>query len=123
MKNITVIGAGSMGNGIAHLFAQNGFLVNLVDPVATQLEKAIQTIDRNLDRQIAKGGLTETQKKTALSNIRSHTVLTEAVKNADLVIEAATENEALKLKIFKELGEAAPAGCILASNTSSISIT
>jgi 3-hydroxybutyryl-CoA dehydrogenase len=123
MKNISVIGAGSMGNGIAHLFAQNGFLVNLVDPVATQLEKAIQTIERNLDRQIAKGGLTEEQKKSALSNIRSHTILTEAVKNADLVIEAATENEALKLKIFKELGDAAPAGCILASNTSSISIT
>jgi 3-hydroxybutyryl-CoA dehydrogenase len=123
MKNISVIGAGTMGNGIAHVFAQNGFLVNLVDPVTTQLEKAIQTIDRNLDRQIAKGGLTEEQKKTALSNIHPHTILSEGVKYADLVIEAATENEVLKLKIFKELDEATPAGCILASNTSSISIT
>jgi 3-hydroxybutyryl-CoA dehydrogenase len=123
MKNISVIGAGTMGNGIAHLFAQNGFLVNLVDPVAAQLEKAIQTIERNFDRQIAKGAWTNDQKKTALSNIHSHTIITEGVKNADLVVEAASENEALKLKIFKELDETVPVACILASNTSSISIT
>lgn len=123
MKNIAVIGAGTMGNGIAHVFAQNGFAVNLVDVSATQLEKAIATIGKNLDRQIAKSTLTEEQKQKTLNNLTTHTTIQEGVKNADLVVEAATENIELKLNIFKQLDEAAPANCILASNTSSISIT
>jgi len=123
MKNISVIGAGTMGNGIAHVFAQNGFAVNLVDVSATQLEKAIATIGKNLDRQVTKGSLTEEQKQQTLQNLTSHTTISEGVKNADLVVEAATENIELKLSIFKQLDEAVPAHCILASNTSSISIT
>lgn len=123
IKNVSVIGAGTMGNGIAHVFAQNGFKVNLIDVSAAQLEKAVDTIGKNFDRQIAKGSLTEENKKTALDNISSVTDLAEGVKNADLVVEAATENAELKLKIFKQMDEAAPAGCILATNTSSISIT
>jgi 3-hydroxybutyryl-CoA dehydrogenase len=123
MKNISVIGAGTMGNGIAHVFAQNGFLVNLIDVSATQLEKAIATIGKNLDRQVTKGTLTEEQKQQTLQNLTSHTTISEGVKNADLVVEAATENIELKLSIFKQLDEAVPAHCILASNTSSISIT
>ncbi len=123
MKNIAVIGAGTMGNGIAHVFAQNGFLVNLIDVSATQLEKAIATIGKNLDRQVTKGTLTEEQKQQTLQNLTTHTTISEGVKNADLVVEAATENIDLKLSIFKQLDEAAPAHCILASNTSSISIT
>lgn len=123
MKNIAVIGAGTMGNGIAHVFAQNGFLVNLIDVSATQLEKAIATIGKNLDRQVTKGSLTEEQKQQTLQNLTTHTTISEGVKNADLVVEAATENIDLKLSIFKQLDEAAPAHCILASNTSSISIT
>nr|MCU0322801.1 3-hydroxyacyl-CoA dehydrogenase NAD-binding domain-containing protein [Chitinophagaceae bacterium] len=123
MKNIAVIGAGTMGNGIAHVFAQNGFLVNLIDVSATQLEKAIATIGKNLDRQVAKGSLTEEQKLQTLQNLTTHTTISEGVKNADLVVEAATENIDLKLSIFKQLDEAAPVHCILASNTSSISIT
>ena len=123
MKNIAVIGAGTMGNGIAHVFAQNGFTVNLVDVSAAQLERAITTIGKNLDRQVAKGSLTEEQKQQTLQNLTTVTSLIDGVKNADLVVEAATENVALKLEIFKEIDQFAPAGCILASNTSSISIT
>jgi 3-hydroxybutyryl-CoA dehydrogenase len=123
MKHISVIGAGTMGNGIAHVFAQSGFAVNLIDVNATQLEKAIATITKNFDRQVAKGSVTEEQKQTALQNIITVTDLAEGVKNADLVVEAATENTELKLKIFQQMDTAAPAGCILATNTSSISIT
>ena len=123
IKNVSVIGAGQMGIGIAHVFAQAGFNVTLIDVNAQQLEKAIATIGKNFDRQITKGLLTEENKKTALHNIAINTDLAAGVKNADLVVEAATENIELKLKIFKAIDEAAPAGCILASNTSSISIT
>jgi 3-hydroxybutyryl-CoA dehydrogenase len=123
MKHISVIGAGTMGNGIAHVFAQNNFSVTLVDVSAAQLEKALATIGKNLDRQVAKGTLTEEQKQQTLSNLTTATDVAAGVSNAELVVEAATENVDLKLKIFKQLDEAAPAGCILASNTSSISIT
>ena len=123
IKNVSVIGAGQMGIGIAHVFAQAGFNVTLIDVNAQQLEKAIATIGKNFDRQITKGLLTEENKKTALHNIATNIDLAAGVKNADLVVEAATENIELKLKIFKAINEAAPAGCILASNTSSISIT
>lgn len=123
IKNVSVIGAGTMGNGIAHVFAQAGFIVNLIDVNASQLEKAIATIGKNFDRQITKGTITEAAKAAALGNISTITDVSEGVKNADLVIEAATENIDLKLKIFRQLDEAAPAGCILATNTSSISIT
>ena len=112
-----------MGNGIAHVFAQNGFAVTLIDVNAEQLEKAVGTITKNLDRQVAKGSLTEEQKLKALGNLSTSTNISEGVKTAELVVEAATENVDLKLKIFKQIDEAAPAGCILASNTSSISIT
>ena len=120
---VSVIGAGTMGNGIAHVFAQAGFAVNLIDVNAAQLEKAIENIEKNLDRQIAKGTITKEQKKSALDNITTVTDLAAGVKNANLVIEAATENVELKLKIFKQIDEAAPTDCILATNTSSISIT
>ena len=123
LQKISVIGAGTMGNGIAHVFAQNGFTVNLVDVNAAQLEKAISTITKNFARQVAKGTVTEEQKQQAVANITTITDITEGVKNADLVVEAATENIELKLKIFKQIDEAAPAAAILASNTSSISIT
>jgi 3-hydroxybutyryl-CoA dehydrogenase len=123
IKNISVIGAGTMGNGIAHVFAQSGFAVTLIDVNAAQLEKAIATIGKNFDRQIAKGTIAEEVKTKALSNITTNTEVAAGVKNADLVVEAATENTELKLKIFKSIDEAAPAGCILATNTSSISIT
>jgi 3-hydroxybutyryl-CoA dehydrogenase len=123
IKNISVIGAGTMGNGIAHVFAQCGFTVTLIDVSSAQLEKAIATIGKNLDRQVAKSIISEEQKKVALDNISVATEITVGVQNAQLVIEAATENTELKLKIFKQMDEAAPAGCILASNTSSISIT
>lgn len=123
MKNISVIGAGTMGNGIAHIFAQNGFTVNLIDVNIEQLEKAISTVSKNLDRQVTKGSLTEEQKLQTLKNITTISNIGEGVKNADLVVEAATENVDLKLQIFKQIDEAAPANCILASNTSSISIT
>jgi len=121
--NVSVIGAGTMGNGIAHVFAQKGFTVNLIDTSATQLEKALKTIATNLDRQIAKGLLTEEDKKGVLQRITPVGVLSEGVKAAGLVVEAATENTEIKLNIFRELDAAAPAGCILASNTSSISIS
>ncbi|HRH47448.1 MAG TPA: 3-hydroxyacyl-CoA dehydrogenase NAD-binding domain-containing protein [Panacibacter sp.] len=123
MQRVSIIGAGTMGNGIAHVFAQNGFTVTLIDVNANQLEKAISTITKNLDRQVTKGTLTEDQKQQALSNITTITDIGEGVKNAELVVEAATENIELKLKIFKQIDDAAPVGCILASNTSSISIT
>ena len=123
IKNVSVIGAGTMGNGIAHLFAQAGFKVNLVDVNAVQLEKALATIGKNLERQVAKATLTEAQKKSALENITTHTDMAAGVAQANLVVEAATENIELKLKIFMALDVAAPAGCILATNTSSISVT
>jgi len=123
MKNVSVIGAGTMGNGIVHVFAQSGFTVNLIDVNAAQLEKALQTITKNLDRQVAKGTISEEQKQNAISNITTYTDIAEGTKQAELVIEAATENTDLKLKIFKQIDDAAPASAILASNTSSISIT
>ena len=123
VTNVSVIGAGTMGNGIAHVFAQNGFSVQLIDVNAAQLEKAVQTISKNLDRQIAKGALTEEQKTATLARLQTVTDLKKGVSQADLVVEAATENVELKLNIFKMIDEAAPANAILASNTSSISIT
>jgi len=120
--NVSVIGAGTMGNGIAHVFAQNGYKVNLIDVSEPALEKAIATITRNLDRQLSKGSITEEIKQSTLQNISSHSSL-GAISHSQLVVEAATENEAVKLSIFKQLDEIAPEGCILASNTSSISIT
>lgn len=123
VKKVSVIGAGTMGNGIAHVFAQNGFAVTLVDVNADQLERALSTIGKNFDRQIAKGTLTETDKSNALNNITTTTDLSAGVEQAELVVEAATENIELKLKIFKQIDESAPVGCILATNTSSISIT
>ena len=123
MKNIAVIGAGTMGNGIAHVFAQNGFTVQLIDLNEAQLEKAVSTISKNLDRQVAKGSLTEEQKAQTLANLSTSNSIETGVANAELVVEAATENVDLKLKIFQTLDANAPANCILASNTSSISIT
>ncbi|HSR37932.1 MAG TPA: 3-hydroxybutyryl-CoA dehydrogenase [Phnomibacter sp.] len=122
-NKVAVIGAGTMGNGIAHVFAQYGHQVNLVDVSETALQKALATISKNLDRQVAKGVLTEGQKETTLANITAHSLLEAGVQDVQLVVEAATENTALKLKIFQQLDEAAPAHCILATNTSSISIT
>jgi 3-hydroxybutyryl-CoA dehydrogenase len=121
--NIAVIGAGTMGNGIAHVFAQNGFTVNLIDVNVAQLEKAVQLIEKNLDRQIAKGSVTEEQKNNALANLTTYTDLAGGVKDAGLIVEAATENIDLKLNIFKQLDSLAPANALLATNTSSISIT
>ena len=123
IKNVAVIGAGTMGNGIAHVFAQNGFSVKLVDVSQEQLEKALAAIDKNLARQVSKNTITDEVKTTALANISTYTSIKEGVANCQLVVEAATENVDLKLKIFKEINVAAPEGCILASNTSSISIT
>ncbi|PIE50292.1 MAG: 3-hydroxybutyryl-CoA dehydrogenase [Flavobacteriales bacterium] len=123
MNNIVVIGAGTMGNGIAHTFAQNGFKVNLVDISQASLDKGMATISKNLDRLIAKERLTEDQKNATLGNISTFTAIKDAVGNADLIVEAATENLDLKLKIFKEIDELAPENCILSTNTSSISIT
>jgi len=122
-KNIVVIGAGTMGNGIAHTFAQTGFKVNLVDVSQEALDRGVKTITTNLDRIIAKGNLTEDEKAQTLANITTFTALEDAVKDADLIVEAATENIDLKLKIFQQMDAAAPADCILATNTSSISIT
>jgi len=123
MKNITVIGAGTMGNGIAHVFAQSGFQVVLTDISASALEKAIMTITKNLDRLVEKEKITHVEKTQTLSRITSTDDLKTSLKSADFVVEAATENEALKLKIFQDIDQHAPAHCILASNTSSISIT
>ena len=122
MKNISVIGAGTMGNGIAHVFAQHNFKVNLVDVSKPQLDKALATITKNLDRQLSRGTITEEIKASTLGNITLMNSMA-GIKESDLVVEAATENTDLKLSIFKQIDEAAPAGCILASNTSSISIT
>jgi 3-hydroxybutyryl-CoA dehydrogenase len=123
MQNISVIGAGTMGNGIAHVFAQKGFTVSLIDTQSRQLEKALATIAANLDRQITKGLLTAEAKQTTLASITTYTDIPAGVATAELVVEAATENTELKLAIFRQLDLAAPEGCILASNTSSISIT
>lgn len=123
MNNISVIGAGTMGNGIAHLFALNGYTVSLVDVNVVQLKKALVNISNNLDRQIAKELVTTEQKQKTLAHISLFQDLYLGVKEAGLVIETATENTELKLKIFKQLDEAAPSSAILASNTSSISIT
>jgi 3-hydroxybutyryl-CoA dehydrogenase len=123
MKNITVIGSGTMGNGIAHVFAQHGFEVTLVDVAAAALDKALATIGNNLDRQIKKGTLSEEEKAATLRRIHPMTDLKNGVSNADLVVEAATENIGLKLKIFGDLEAFAPPSAILATNTSSISIT
>ncbi|MFI5205056.1 MAG: 3-hydroxybutyryl-CoA dehydrogenase [Flavobacteriales bacterium] len=123
MKNITVVGAGTMGNGIAHVFAQYGFNVALCDVSQPALDKAIATITKNMDRQVSKGSLSEADKKNALSRIQTFTELQKAAASAELIIEAATENMDIKLGIFKKMDEAAPANCILATNTSSISIT
>ena len=123
MKNIAVIGAGTMGNGIAHVFAMKGFSVSLVDIVPDALEKGLGNISKNLDRMIKKELISEDEKKTTLARIKPTTSIPEGVKNADLVIEAATENINLKLDIFKQLDKEAPAGALLATNTSSISIT
>ncbi len=123
MNNISVIGSGTMGNGIAHTFAQFGYKVNLVDINQEALDKAILTITKNLNRQVVKGTLTEKAKQDTLLNITLITNLQEGVKDADLIVEAATENLDLKLKIFKDLAQFAKPEAILASNTSSISIT
>jgi 3-hydroxybutyryl-CoA dehydrogenase len=122
MKNISVIGAGTMGNGIAHVFAQNGYAVTLIDVQTTALEKAIQTIRKNLDRQVNKEIISEDDKKKILARIVTESDLAKAV-GSDLIIEAATENVDLKLKIFRQLDETAGKDTVLASNTSSISIT
>tara|TARA_A100000171_G_scaffold44434_1_gene47242 strand:+ start:1865 stop:2752 length:888 start_codon:yes stop_codon:yes gene_type:complete len=123
MKNIAVIGAGTMGNGIAHVIAQNGYKTNLVDISQEALDKGMLTIAKNLDRMVAKELITENDKKSTLGNITPFTKLADGVKKVDLVIEAATENTALKLKIFKELDAICEPTTILATNTSSISIT
>jgi 3-hydroxybutyryl-CoA dehydrogenase len=123
VNNVTVIGSGTMGNGICHVFAQNGFNVNMVDIRQDALDKALSVIAKNMDRQVAKGSLTEEAKQEALGRIKASTNMADAVKNADLVVEAATENTELKLNIFRQMDEHAPAHCILASNTSSISLT
>ncbi len=120
---ISVIGAGTMGNGIAHVFAQAGFKVTIVDVSLAQLDKAVANISKNCDRQVAKGSLTEEQKKTTLGNITIQSNLIEGVKDAALIVEAATENVELKMKIFEQLDSYAPKEAILATNTSSISIT
>jgi len=123
MKNITVIGAGTMGNGIAHVFAQSGFNVELFDISADALERATQTIAKNMDRQIAKERMSAEDKEAAMGRLHTGTDLAKAVAQADLVVEAATENTTIKFQLFKDLDELAPAHCILSSNTSSISIT
>ncbi len=123
MKNIAVIGAGTMGNGIAHVFAQHGYQVNLIDVSADALDKALKTIEKNLDRMLSKEKITAETKEKTLSNLHKITNLKEGVSNADLVVEAATENMDIKLSIFKEMDQFAPANCILSTNTSSISIT
>jgi 3-hydroxybutyryl-CoA dehydrogenase len=123
MKNIAVIGAGTMGNGIAHTFAQFDYKVQLIDISEVSLSKGIATITKNLDRMVAKDKISETEKTKTLANITTYTSIRKGVKNASLVVEAATENAVLKAKIFKELDEVCDADTILATNTSSISIT
>lgn len=123
MTNVAVIGAGTMGNGIAHTFAQFGYKVALIDVAQASLDKGLATIAKNLDRQVVKEQITESDKTATLANITTFTSITEGVKNVDLVVEAATENIDLKLKIFRDLDEATDKNVILATNTSSISIT
>ncbi len=123
IKTITVVGSGTMGNGICHVFAQNGYNVHMMDINQGALDKAKATISKNMDRQVAKGSLTEEAKQAALDLITTYTDMAAAVKDADLIVEAATENIDLKLNIFKQLDELAPENCILSSNTSSISLT
>lgn len=123
MKNVAVIGAGTMGNGIAHTFAQFGYKVALIDLSQTSLDKGLATIIKNLDRQVAKEAISEAEKAATLTNITSYTSIEEGVKNVHLVVEAATENIDLKLKIFADLDKFTDSNVILASNTSSISIT
>ncbi|WP_044398613.1 3-hydroxybutyryl-CoA dehydrogenase [Lacinutrix sp. Hel_I_90] len=123
MKNVAVIGAGTMGNGIAHTFAQSGFKVQLIDISEESLKNGIATISKNLDRMVSKEKITEADKSKTLGNITTFTSISEGVEYASLVVEAATENLDLKLKIFKQLDDACPEDTILATNTSSISIT
>lgn len=123
MQKIAVIGSGTMGNGIAHVFAQNGYQVNLIDISEKSLDKAIATITKNLDRMVVKEKITAETKEAALSNITTYTNTVDGVCDRDLVIEAATENVDIKLDIFKTIDANAPDNCILATNTSSISIT
>ena len=123
MKNIAVIGAGTMGNGIAHVFAQNGYNVHLIDVSEPALAKALATIGKNMDRMIAKEKINEADKAAALDRLKTTTDMKSGVAHADLVVEAATENTDLKKKIFRDMDAHAPEGCILATNTSSISIT
>ncbi len=123
MQHISVIGGGTMGNGIAHVFAQYGFTVNLIDVSPTALEKAQATIIKNLDRQVAKNAITEADKTATLGRLNFTSALDAGIANADLIVEAATENIDLKLSIFRDIDAVAPAGAILATNTSSISIT
>lgn len=123
IKNVAVIGSGTMGNGIAHVFAQTGYEVNLVDISAEALERALGTIGKNLDRQIKKELISEAEKKATLGRITTFTSTDEGIKSSDLVVEAATENESIKLKIFQDMDQYAPEHAILATNTSSISIT
>ncbi len=123
MKNIAVIGSGTMGNGIAHVFAQHGYSVSLIDINQDALDRAMATISKNLDRQVGKGLLTENEKTDSLTRIVTFTDLAQGVKSADLVVEAATENMSIKLDLFRKLDEFSPKSAILASNTSSISIT
>lgn len=123
IQHVSVIGAGTMGNGIAHVFAQNGFSVTIIDIAQPPLDKALATITKNLDRQLDKGSISTETKKSTLANLRTCTSLAEGVKEAQLVIEAATENTELKMSIFKQIDAAAPASALLATNTSSISIT
>ena len=123
MKNIAVIGAGTMGNGIAHVFAQNGYQVNLIDISQDALDKALATITKNLDRLLSKEKISSETKESTIKNLKMFTSISNGVKKADLVVEAATENIDLKLKIFKQIDQEAPQKAILASNTSSISIT
>jgi 3-hydroxybutyryl-CoA dehydrogenase len=123
MNNIAVIGAGTMGNGIAHVFAQSGYKVNLIDISEAALEKAVATISKNLDRMVKKEKISEADKVATLANLNTTTSIETGVSDRELVVEAATENEDLKLKIFKTIDDNAPEGCILATNTSSISIT
>lgn len=123
MKNVTVIGAGTMGNGISHVFALHGFNVKMVDIDHSALERAIETIKRNLDRMVSKEKISDEQKNSTLEKIDISTDLSSAVKHADLIVEAASENVDLKLKIFRDIDDAAPDSAILATNTSSISIT
>ena len=123
ISSITVIGSGTMGNGIAHVCAQFGYQVSLVDISQAALDKALQTIGKNLDRQVQKGSISEEVKQQTLQNISTYTSVRDCAHNSDLVIEAASENFAIKEKIFRELDEICAPHCILASNTSSISIT